>query len=122
MFQLKILNYRRRLNIKCVILLPLIVYAVFVLIDSFIPLFTVGSSFGFCMAGNESGKILRDVTVFREAYRLVGLEWIYAPTRWPVLGQLVNQVYKVWAQWRLPLTRRPSLDQLSKEKEFCKRN
>ena len=71
---------------------------------------------------NESGEILRDVTVFREAYRLVGLGWIYAPTRWPVLGQLINQVYKVWAQWRLPLTRRPSLEQLCKEKEFCKKN
>ena len=51
----KKLSYRRRLNIKRVILFPLIVYAVFVLIDSFISLFMVGSSFGFCMAGNKSG-------------------------------------------------------------------
>ena len=71
---------------------------------------------------NESGEILKDVAVFREAYRLVGLGWIYAPTRWPVLGQLINQVYKVWAQWRLPFTRRPPLEQLCKEKELCKRN
>ncbi len=48
--------------------------------------------------------------------------WLVAPTRWPVLGELINQVYKVWAQWRLPLTRRPSLEQLCKEKEFCKKN
>ena len=48
-------NYLRRLNIKRVILFLLIVYAVFVLIDSFISLFMVGSSFGFCMAGKESG-------------------------------------------------------------------
>ena len=54
MFQLKILNYLRRLNIKRVILFLLIIYAAFVLIDSFISLFMVGSSFGFCMAGNES--------------------------------------------------------------------
>ena len=30
------------------------------------------------------GTILRDVAVFREAYRLIGLGWIYAPTRWPL--------------------------------------
>ena len=45
---------RRRFNIKGVILFPLIVYAVIVLIDSFISLFMVGSTFGFCMAGKES--------------------------------------------------------------------
>ena len=58
---------------------------------------------------NESGEILKDVAVFREAYRLVGLGWIYAPTNWPMLGSLIDQVYKIWAYWRLPLTRRPSL-------------
>ena len=71
---------------------------------------------------NESGEILKDVAVFREAYRLIGLGWIYAPTNWPILGSLTNQVYKLWAQWRLPLTRRPSLEQLCKEKELCKYN
>ena len=71
---------------------------------------------------NESGEILKDVAVFREAYRLIGLGWIYAPTSWPILGSLIDQVYKLWAQWRLPLTRRPSLDQLCKEKELCKYN
>tara|TARA_B100000965_G_scaffold388927_1_gene394017 strand:- start:1033 stop:1437 length:405 start_codon:yes stop_codon:yes gene_type:complete len=71
---------------------------------------------------NESGEILKDVAVFREAYRLVGLGWLYAPTSWPILSSLIDQTYKVWARWRLPLTRRPSLEQLCKEKEFCKRN
>ena len=71
---------------------------------------------------NESGEILKDVAVFREAYRLVGLGWIYAPTSWPILCSLSDQVYKIWSRWRLPLTRRPSLEQLCKEKEFCKGN
>ena len=71
---------------------------------------------------NESGEILKDVAVFREAYRLIGLGWIYAPTNWPILSSLIDQVYKLWAQWRLPLTRRSSLDQLCKEKELCKYN
>ena len=71
---------------------------------------------------NESGEILQDVAVFREAYRLIGLGWIYAPTNWPVLGSLIDQVYKIWAKWRLPVTRRSSLEQLCKEKELCKYN
>ena len=71
---------------------------------------------------NDSGEILKDVTVFREAYRIIGLGWIYAPTNWPILGSLIDQFYKVWAKWRLPITRRPSLEQLCKEKELCKCN
>ncbi len=59
-----------------------------------------------------SGEVLKDVQVFREAYRIIGLGWIYAPTTWPVLASFFDKVYKIWAYWRLPLTGRPSLDQL----------
>ena len=59
---------------------------------------------------NESGEILKDVTVFREAYRLIGLGWIYTPTSLPILGSAIDVVYKLWTQYRLPLTRRPSLE------------
>ena len=100
----------------------------FVDIDSsdYQPSFYSGISYKEAMgrihAINESGEILKDVAVFREAYRLVGLGWLYAPTSWPILSSLIDQAYKVWARWRLPLTRRPSLEQLCKEKEFCKKN
>ena len=43
---------------------------------------------------NESGEILRDIAVFREPYRQVGLRWIYDPTNWQILGSLIDQVYK----------------------------
>ena len=69
---------------------------------------------------NSSGEVLKDVRVFREAYRLVGLGWVYAPTTWPVLGSLVDEFYRLWARWRLPFTRRPSLDQLCKVRELSK--
>ncbi len=59
-----------------------------------------------------SGEIIKDVQVFREAYALVGLSWVYAPTTWPILGSLIDVLYKFWARLRLPLTRRPSLEQL----------
>ena len=69
---------------------------------------------------NSYGKVLKDVEVFREAYRLVGMGWVYAPTTWPFLGPLIDEVYRIWARWRLPFTRRPSLDQLCKIRELSK--
>jgi len=59
-----------------------------------------------------NGTVLKDVAVFREAYRLIGLGWLYAPTAWPIVGPLVDWAYGLWAHWRLALTRRPNLDQL----------
>lgn len=58
------------------------------------------------------GSVLRDVAVFRRAYALIGLGWLYAPSDWPLLAPLAGAAYGLWARWRLPLTRRPSLDQL----------
>lgn len=58
------------------------------------------------------GTVLQDVEVFRRAYQLVGLGWLYAPTRWPLLRPLVNRLYSLWAAARLRLTRRPDLDSL----------
>tara|TARA_Y100001968_G_scaffold270603_1_gene261853 strand:- start:384 stop:788 length:405 start_codon:yes stop_codon:yes gene_type:complete len=83
---------------------------------------TYREAMGRIHAINSSGKIIKDVSVFREAYRLVGLGWIYAPTTWPLLNLLIDQIYKLWANWRLLLTRRNSLDQLCKDKELCRRN
>ncbi len=73
-------------------------------------------------AVSSSGEILKDLKVFREAYRLVGLGWVYAPTTWPVVGSFFDQLYRLWACWRLPLTRRPSLDQLCKLRDINPNN
>jgi predicted DCC family thiol-disulfide oxidoreductase YuxK len=59
-----------------------------------------------------NGTVLRDLAVFRRAYELIGLGWLYAPTRWPLVGALAEAAYGLWARWRLRLTGRPSLDQL----------
>lgn len=58
------------------------------------------------------GEVVRDVAVFRRAYSLLGLGWLYAPTGWPLLGPLIDRAYGLWARWRLRLTGRPDLDQL----------
>ena len=59
-----------------------------------------------------SGEVLRDVAVFREAYRLIGLGWLYAPTRWPLIGSVVDWVYGIWAARRLQITGRANLETL----------
>jgi len=61
---------------------------------------------------DASGAVLRDLAVFRRAYALIGLGWLYAPSRWPLLGALGDGLYALWARWRLAITGRPSLDAL----------
>ncbi|OUW28269.1 MAG: thiol-disulfide oxidoreductase, partial [Synechococcus sp. TMED169] len=43
------------------------------------------------------GEVVTDVAVFRRAYSLVGWGWLYAPTRWPVIGSLADVLYRWWA-------------------------
>ena len=61
---------------------------------------------------DASGAVLRDVEVFRRAYGLVGLGWLYAPTQWPLLRPMIDLAYGIWASLRLRLTGRPSLESL----------
>lgn len=63
------------------------------------------------------GTIIKNVEVFRRVYRALGAGWVYAPTGWPVVGPLVDWVYGLWAQWRLAITGRPSLETLLAERE-----
>ncbi|QNI70743.1 thiol-disulfide oxidoreductase DCC family protein [Cyanobium sp. NS01] len=62
------------------------------------------------------GELLSGVEVFRRAYGLVGLGWIYAPTRWPLVQPLVESLYQLWARWRLRLTGRPGLEELCRNR------
>jgi predicted DCC family thiol-disulfide oxidoreductase YuxK len=55
------------------------------------------------------GTVIKNVEVFRQVYEALGMGWIYAPTKLPVVGGVVDAVYKLWADWRLKLTGRPAL-------------
>ena len=46
------------------------------------------------------GRLLQRVAVFREAYRVVGLGWVLAPTGWPGLRWLADRGYKWFARNR----------------------
>jgi len=63
------------------------------------------------------GTVIKNVEVFRRIYSLLGMGWIYAPTRWPVVGPLVDKLYDIWADLRLQVTGRPSLKALIADRE-----
>jgi predicted DCC family thiol-disulfide oxidoreductase YuxK len=66
---------------------------------------------------DAGGVVLRDVEVFRRAYELIGLGWLYAPTRWPLLRPLTAALYRLWADLRLRLTGRPALEELCRRRD-----
>lgn len=70
-------------------------------------------------AVEADGRVLTDVEVFRRLYEEVGLGWVYAITRNKSVEALANKVYDVWAKYRLPLTGRPDLETVLREKKTC---
>ena len=61
-------------------------------------------------------SLIRDIEVFQEAYNLIGLGWIYAPTKIPIFDKLIELIYGIWAKYRLKLTFRPSIEKICIEK------
>jgi len=52
------------------------------------------------------GRLVMGMEAFRRAYAAVGLGWLLAPTRWPVLGRVFDALYRLFARHRLRLTGR----------------
>src|SRR5262249_47841680 len=52
---------------------------------------------------HPDGRIVRALEAFREAYRLVGLGCLLAPTRWPGLRPLFDVLYRLFAPFSLPV-------------------
>ena len=50
-----------------------------------------------------NGRIITKVAAFREAYRVVGLGWLLAPTNWPGLRTLANWGYEWFARNRVAI-------------------
>ena len=63
------------------------------------------------------GTILKNVEVFRRVYEILGMGWVYAATKLPALGSLVDILYGIWASWRLTLTGRPDLATIVQERQ-----
>lgn len=63
----------------------------------------------------SDGRIIKKVEVFIEAYRLLGLGWLVAPLSWPLIHNIADVAYELFARYRVPLGnlfgRRSCLDQ-----------
>jgi len=49
------------------------------------------------------GRIVKKLAVFREAYRVIGLGWLLAPTGWPGLRWLSDLGYEWFARNRIAI-------------------
>ncbi len=65
------------------------------------------------------GQVIKNVEVFRRTYEILGMGWVYAATKWPVIGPFVDWIYELWADRRLALTGRPNLKTLVKSRQQC---
>ena len=63
------------------------------------------------------GSVIQNVEVFRRVYEILGIGWIYAATKWPIIGPVVDALYGIWADWRLAVTGRPDLKTILAERE-----
>jgi predicted DCC family thiol-disulfide oxidoreductase YuxK len=63
------------------------------------------------------GTVVKNVEVFRRVYQVLGLGWVYAATAWPIIGPIVDGLYGIWADRRLALTGRPSLQTLLSQRQ-----
>ncbi|BAZ17440.1 hypothetical protein NIES4071_93190 [Calothrix sp. NIES-4071] len=55
------------------------------------------------------GTLVKNVEVFRRVYETLGMGWVYAVTKLPIIGAIADFIYGIWASGRLALTGRPNL-------------
>jgi predicted DCC family thiol-disulfide oxidoreductase YuxK len=63
------------------------------------------------------GTVVQNVEVFRRVYEVLGMGWVYAITKLPVIGAIADFLYGVWAKWRLTITGRPKLEDIVAQRQ-----
>ena len=66
----------------------------------------------------HDGNLIQGLDVLAYAYQLVGLGWVYFPTKIPIISNLLKIFYSFWAKYRLKITGRNTLEILCDSK--CK--
>ena len=61
-------------------------------------------------------RIVTGIEVFRETYKAIGLGWMFALTSFPIIGNMADALYDVWAENRLRLTGRGDLADILKDR------
>lgn len=75
------------------------------------------TAMGLIHAVLPDGTIIKNVEVFRRVYKTLGMGWIYAVTKLPIIGSIVDTLYRIWASLRLTLTGRPDLTTIVIERQ-----
>lgn len=60
------------------------------------------------------GNVVIGVEVFRQTYEAIGLGWVFQITKLPIIGQIADIIYDIWAENRLRITGRGDLADLLK--------
>ena len=55
------------------------------------------------------GRVVVGVEVFRKTYEAIGLGWLFALTNVPIIHEIADVLYDIWAENRLRITGRPEL-------------
>ena len=63
------------------------------------------------------GTVIKNVEVFRQVYEYLGMGWVYAITKIPIVGQVADWLYEIWANWRLKITGRPEIETIIAERQ-----
>ncbi|UJB71790.1 DUF393 domain-containing protein [Acaryochloris sp. 'Moss Beach'] len=63
------------------------------------------------------GTAMVGVRVFRKVYEVLGMGWVYAITKLPIVGPIADFIYDLWADWRLKLTGRADLATILAERQ-----
>ena len=59
-----------------------------------------------------NGKVIQGLDVLSYSYELVGLGWIYLPTKIKPLSIIFKFLYNFWAKYRLKITGRKNIEKL----------
>jgi len=62
-------------------------------------------------------SIVTGVKVFQKTYEVIGLGWLFSATKLPVVGNIADGMYDIWAKYRLKITGRSDLEEIIREKE-----
>jgi predicted DCC family thiol-disulfide oxidoreductase YuxK len=60
--------------------------------------------------------VVSGVEVFRKTYEAIGLGWIFAITKVPLIGEFADNLYDIWAENRLRITGRGDLADVLKDR------
>ncbi|MEL6927165.1 MAG: DUF393 domain-containing protein [Cyanobacteria bacterium J06600_6] len=63
------------------------------------------------------GSIIKNVEVFRQVYEQLGMGWVYGITKIPLVGNLADWLYGIWANWRLKITGRPEIEAILAQRQ-----